>query len=127
MMKVLVCGGRDFQDYDLLKTTLSALQVERGEFSLIIHGAAPGADMLADQYAGIHHIPVKAFPADWATYGRSAGPIRNAFMLDEGEPDLVVAFPGGSGTRNMVLQSRLASVEVIDLTKPTKDDEEGTA
>lgn len=114
-MKILVCGGRDFQDYDLLKTTLSALQVERGEFSLIIHGAARGADALADQYASRHRIPVKAFPADWDTYGRSAGPIRNALMLDDGEPDLVVAFPGGRGTKNMVLQSRLAGVEVIEV------------
>ncbi|MEM9912925.1 MAG: hypothetical protein AAF922_19365 [Pseudomonadota bacterium] len=46
--------------------------------------------------------------------GRAAGPIRNKEMLDEGCPDLVVAFPGGRGTANMVKQAQAAGVEVLD-------------
>lgn len=43
-----------------------------------------------------------AYPADWDTYGNRAGFIRNKQMLDEGKPHVVVAFPGGIGTRMMV-------------------------
>ena len=32
------------------------------------------------------------FPADWTTYDRSAGPIRNQQMLDEGQPEAGFAF-----------------------------------
>lgn len=113
-MKVLVCGGRDYTDYEELKTVLSALQVRRKPFSLIIHGNAQGADYLAGVYARRHEIPVKAFPADWDTHGRSAGPIRNKQMLDEGKPDLVVAFTGGKGTANMVSQAKQAGVDLFD-------------
>lgn len=113
-MKVLVCGGRDFDDYDLLKTVLSTLQVTRGYFDEIIHGGARGADALAAQYAERNQIISRAFRANWHKHGRSAGPIRNQQMLLEGKPDLVVAFAGGRGTANMVEQAKKAGVEVFD-------------
>ena len=72
-MKVLVCGGRDFADYDLLKTVLSALHVTRG-ISIVIHGGATGADMLASRWAGTHMIPGGVYPADWKAHGKAAGP-----------------------------------------------------
>jgi UDP-N-acetylmuramoylalanine-D-glutamate ligase len=59
-------------------------------------------------------VPVKA-PADCETHGRSADPIRNRRTLDEGKPDLVVAFPGGRGTAHMVSQARAAGVRVIEV------------
>ena len=57
------------------------------------------------------------FLPDWEKHGRAAGPIRNKLMLDEGRPDLVVAFPGGRGTANMVKQASAASVEVIEVRR----------
>lgn len=113
-MRVLVCGGRDFVDFDFLNFTLSKLQTERGPFSLIIHGGARGADALADVYAAKHFLPLLRFPADWGRHGRSAGPIRNAQMLKDGRPDLVVAFKGGNGTADMVKQATKAGVEVFN-------------
>lgn len=113
-MKVLVCGGRDFVSYEYLKTVLSAIQVTHEPFTEIIHGAARGADELAGIYAQRHQIPCKAFPADWRTHGKAAGPIRNKQMLDEGRPDMVVAFKGGRGTANMVQQAKAAKVAVFD-------------
>ena len=113
-MKILVCGGRNFDDYDNMQSVLSSLNAERGPISLIIHGAASGADRMAGIYAYHHDIMVQEFPADWSAHGRSAGPIRNAAMLKKGRPDLVVAFPGGRGTADMVYQARNAGVEVID-------------
>jgi len=52
------------------------------------------------------------FPADWSRHGKSAGPIRNRQMLIEGRPDIVVAFPGGKGTANMIKQAVEAGVKV---------------
>jgi len=112
-MRVLVCGGRNYDNYGALATLLSALQVTREPFDVLIHGNAQGADMLADTYARRHNIPVMEFNADWKRHGKSAGPRRNRRMIVEGKPDLVVAFPGRNGTTNMVAQARAAGIEVI--------------
>ena len=71
----------------------------------VIHGDPLGADRFAGGWARLRGIEEIPFPADWAAHGRAAGPIRNKRMLDEGRPDLVVAFPGGRGTANMVQQA----------------------
>jgi hypothetical protein len=113
-MRVLVCGGRAFDDWELLAGVLDSL--EPMQASVIIHGAAPGADTLAGQWAELRRVPVEAFPADWEKHGRAAGPIRNARMLAEGKPDLVVAFPGGQGTANMCKQARAAGVKVFEVS-----------
>lgn len=97
-MKVLVCGGRDFADYAFLAETLTGLQGRLGEIELVIHGAARGADSLAQKWADEVGICCMQFPANWKRDGKMAGPIRNEKMLVEGKPDMVVAFPGGRGT-----------------------------
>lgn len=78
----------------------------------VIHGAYRGADTLADEWARDHKIKPEPFPADWTRLRGRAGPIRNAKMLAEGKPDLVVAFPGGKGTADMVKKARAAGVPV---------------
>lgn len=108
-MRVLVCGGREFSDALMLGEHLDAFH-RSNPITVIIHGDARGADTLAAQWARAHGIEVVAFPANWNLHGKSAGPIRNRQMLDEGKPDMVVAFPGGAGTANMVDQSRKAGV-----------------
>lgn len=114
-MRVLVCGGRDFADMALLNSTLDRLHAEQ-PISCIIEGGASGADSLAGVWSAINNLDRHArFEADWAIHGKSAGPIRNAKMLKEGKPDLVVAFPGGSGTANMVEQVRAAGVKVLEI------------
>ena len=101
MTRVLVCGGRDYNDLQKIFDVLYYLdgpQHGRGPITCVIHGAAIGADSLAALWAkkvGKQGLP---YPADWEKHGKSAGPIRNAKMLREGKPDLVVAFPGGKGT-----------------------------
>lgn len=82
----------------------------------MIHGAAPGADRLAGNLAAMMGHNVEAYPADWDTYGRAAGGIRNAQMLREGKPDVVYAFrlPGDSpGTDNMIKQAKAAGLPVF--------------
>ena len=110
-MRVLVCGGRDFQDRVAVHQALDDLDAAYG-VSLVIDGGATGADKLAAEWAWMSNKPNRCFPADWKTYGRGAGPIRNKQMLDEGKPDLVLAFPGGRGTANMVKQAQAAGVRV---------------
>ena len=111
-MRVLVCGSRDWTDAALILETLRGV----AEVTVVIHGAAPGADTLAGEAARAMGIPVQAFPADWDRYGRAAGPIRNQRMLDEGHPDLVLAFhddiASSRGTADMFRRALAAGVQV---------------
>lgn len=111
-MKILVCGGRAFNDQTSLFNFLDSFQYVMGMVDVVIHGDAPGADQLAGQWARSHGITELKFPADWNKHGKAAGPIRNSIMLTE-KPDFVIAFPGGRGTRNMVGQANLNGVKVI--------------
>lgn len=109
-MKILICGSRHFKDYELLEKVLDEYE---GRINTIIHGMARGADILGGKYAKLHSIEVLEFPALWGQYGNRAGPIRNAQMLREGLPDLVIAFrgPNSRGTQNMINQARKAGIE----------------
>lgn len=110
-MKILVCGGRDYRNVTAVDLALSRVHAKK-PITQIIHGAARGADSLAKRWAEQNGIPHAAYPADWNANGKGAGPIRNQRMLDEGEPDGVVAFPGGSGTADMVRRATKAGVKV---------------
>lgn len=106
---ILVCGGRDFNDYKRVCEVLDSL-----EFDRIIHGGARGADMLGDRYAKEKGIERIVYPANWSGLGKRAGYVRNALMLSHGDPDVVVAFPGGRGTKMMKELAEKAGKEVID-------------
>lgn len=81
---------------------------------IIIEGGAKGVDETAQDWAITNFVKdCLTFKADWDKYGKSAGYIRNKQMLDEGKPDLVVAFPGGKGTKMMIDLAKKAGVEVI--------------
>ena len=108
-MRILVCGGRNFSDVRMLYDVLDGL---KPQIDVLIHGDAKGADRLAGGWAIANKIPVKKYPADWDTYGKTAGYIRNKRMLDEGKPDLVLAFRGGAGTRNMINTAQRQNVKV---------------
>lgn len=116
-LRVLVSGGREYDD---LETVFRALY----HFDLlvpimeIIHGAAEGADTLADSWARNEGRMIRSFKitkADWDRHGKAAGPIRNREMLQEADPEAVIAFPGGNGTTDMVTIAHKALVPVWDL------------
>lgn len=111
-MKVLVCGGREYDDWPRLKEKLDKLHEEH-QFTEVIHGAAQGADRLSGVWARWYNIKETPFPADWKQHGKRAGYVRNQQMLDEGKPDLVVAFAGGKGTEMMKELAMKAGIEVI--------------
>lgn len=98
------------QTFDILDRLDQVLGID-----LIIHGDAQGADRLSQLWAERLRVPVEVYPANWKEHGKAAGPIRNTQMLDEARPDLVVAFPGGIGTSDMLGKAINADgVEVFD-------------
>lgn len=112
---VLVCGGREYLDRDRLFSILDALNAWQ-RFGRLVHGGARGADSLADEWWIIRKpegCALKSYPAQWKTYGRKAGLMRNQQMLDSERIDLVVAFPGGRGTADMVERAAKAGIEVV--------------
>jgi hypothetical protein len=153
-MRILVCGGRDFglkiEEYNFIHGCLNDITKQlswnynpNGNWLptdiTIIHGGAEGTDRAASDFASSHFCQERVFLADWNLYGKRAGYIRNQRMLDEGEPDLVVAFPGGKGTPMMKRLALKAGVKVIDKvidmgtkgysgrTMPTQDQQLKTA
>ncbi|RVT89267.1 DUF2493 domain-containing protein [Rhodovarius crocodyli] len=110
--RVLVCGGRDYADR---QRVFEVLDEYRDRAEVLIDGGAEGADMLAEQWAMSRDVPMLTFRADWQRHGRAAGPIRNGQMLAQGKPTLVIAFPGGRGTADMVRQARTAGVPVREI------------
>lgn len=111
--RVLVCGGRDWTKTAWVYGALDHLDATYGPFEIVIEGDAPGIDRMAGYWARKHRLDNLKFPADWQTHGRKAGPIRNAKMLDEGKPELVVAFAGGRGTADMVARAENAGIPVV--------------
>jgi len=136
-LRVLVCGGRRYADRRAVWGALDAL-AGRSRAIVVIEGGATGADALAKAWAvALRHVgravELVEIAAEWSgpctsachhggrrarrdggTYCPAAGTRRNARMLDEGRPDLVVAFPGGTGTADMVARAERAGVTVCD-------------
>jgi hypothetical protein len=128
-MKILVCGGRDYKNKRKVYDVLHELCVKYSKNYnpddnwlpsdiKIIAGGAKGADSLAEDFAVEHFTEFKEYPAKWHKHGIAAGHIRNQQMLEEERPDLVVAFPGGKGTADMVRRSKKAGFKVMEV----KDD-----
>lgn len=120
-MRILVCGSRNFTDYDYFWNTLNKIIFSKPieDKWIMISGMARGTDTMAVRYAEEYGMEVLKFPAKWDEHGKAAGPIRNKQMLDEGKPDMVIAFryPDSRGTQNMIDQATKAGVPVriVDL------------
>lgn len=116
-MRLLVCGGRAFDDVPWLWSILDGIDarhiergneggvrflIDGGQMQKLACGRIVGADYWAHQWALARNKQTLRFLADWDGVGRSAGPIRNKRMFDEGAPTHGLAMPGGKGTANMV-------------------------
>ena len=115
-LTVLACGGRDYADYDKVAEVLGQLHTQYG-ITTIVHGAAKGADTLAEWWARANNVENKAYPAEWGRHGNAAGPIRNLKMLSCEKPHVVVAFPGGRGTDHMKKIAKAANYAVVEVGK----------
>lgn len=110
-MRLLICGDRHWTDVVLIAKWIDDLKP-----NVVIEGGARGADTIAANLARDRHITVSSYPADWDTYGPAAGPIRNADMLELGNPDRVLAFhdniDSSKGTHDMVKRALEAGKRV---------------
>jgi hypothetical protein len=113
-MRLIVCGGRNYKDRGNVFRKLDQLHRDY-RITEVIDGACTngGADLLAHQWAMARKINSTRVPANWQGLGRRAGMARNHDMLRM-QPDAVAAFPGGTGTRNMVDIALKAGIRVFD-------------
>lgn len=130
MARGLVFGGRDYGNRGRVYQILDAA-VDRLGMDLVIHGAATGADTLADEWAKSRGVDFLAFPAAWDVidqpgavirytkagkpYDAAAGGIRNQTMIEVGRPDFAIGFPGGSGTRDMAKRVVSAGIRLYEI------------
>ena len=114
-MVILVCGGRTYNNKEKIYEVLSSIHKDK-TINILIHGAAKGADTLAGYWARENNIKEKQYPALWNTHGKAAGIMRNQKMLDDNKVDLVIAFPGGKGTADMVERAKKANIEVREIS-----------
>lgn len=114
MRHVIVCGGRSYARKSVVKRILAGLLLPG---DVIVHGGATGADSLASNWAARQGYKSICFPANWEVHGKAAGPIRNSQMLTETSPDLVIAFPGGAGTADMISRAKASGVKVVQVSK----------
>jgi hypothetical protein len=131
MVRVLICGSRHWQDRGPIESALLDIHRKTAVFGggplVVIHGAAEGADRIAQEVCDVHGIACEPYPAEWAVHAKgwcrcawrgptclSAGPRRNERMLREGKPGYVIAFhddiSGSRGTRDMVNRARRAGI-----------------
>jgi hypothetical protein len=108
-MKIAVTGGRDFNDEGLVAEVLGEYVTQD---VTLAEGECRGADLLCKEFACKVGWPVVPFPANWKLYKLAAGPIRNQEILDVFNPDLLVVFPGGSGTMDMVTRATTKKTKI---------------
>jgi hypothetical protein len=120
-MRVLVCGGRDYDNRAKVFRILRRFELKFGPIDCLIQGEAKGADSIAKEWAEVHKVKIDSYPADWKKYGKRAGYLRNKQMLEDGKPDVVIAFPGRKGTAMMIqitkeAISRGKKIKLIEIT-----------
>ena len=112
-MRVLICGSRSWSNTSRLWEVMAWLP----DNAIVIHGGCRGADLIAADTAKKFGMVTVEYKADWAKHGNAAGPIRNQQMLDDGKPDLVIAFAEDvsvtRGTADMVRRSKAAGLPVL--------------
>ena len=112
-MRVLICGDRNWTDVKAIEDYVRTLPKD----TVVIEGEASGADSIARRVAEKYGLKVVAYVAQWTTYGRAAGPIRNRQMLEEGKPDIVVAFhnniESSKGTKNCLRQAEALGIKIM--------------
>ena len=101
MFRVIVAGGRDFNDYELLKSKLDSLLVNKSNI-VIISGTANGADSLGERYAKERSLQLERMPAEWHKYGKMAGFMRNTEMARVADACVVFWDGKSKGTKHMI-------------------------
>lgn len=117
-MKIAVVGGRKFQDYDFLRTTLNAFNKRRG-IDWIVSGGAVGADTLAERWAReVEILGYTVYLPQWSIDGERAGYRRNLRIVESSE--IVIAFlhPTSKGTLHSIKLAKKLGVGCIECYSP---------
>jgi len=110
-LRIIIAGGRDFDNYVLLKSSVNKIiesLMTSSERIEIVSGRAKGADRLGEQYANEVGYPIAYFSADWGNLGKRAGYVRNRGMakyaMSDGNIGMLIAFWDGKskGTKHMI-------------------------
>ncbi|CEG10287.1 DUF2493 domain-containing protein [Bradyrhizobium sp. AUGA SZCCT0051] len=117
-MRLLVCGGRHFEDAEMVHHELTALHW-RKPISVVVHGSIAGVGIIAEAWARRHGIAVVRYPPNWEFYGKKAEGLRSDFMLTDSRPDFVVAFPGGRHTADLVQRAINVGLAVLAIPPNT--------
>lgn len=105
-MNIAIVGGRDFNDYDLLKKTLNKFIENKSFLNAIVSGGAPGADKLAEKYAAELQVDMIVYKPDHKKHGRLAALHRNTEIIETS--DIVFAFWNGKsrGTLDSITKAK---------------------
>ena len=119
LMKILVCGARDYGDVELIHEILNRYRIDNPDSLSIIEGGASGADLIASVWANRYHVPCVTVYTDWGRFGKSAGPIRNQQMIDM-KPDVVLAFPSGTSRGTYDTINRATHAHILTYVYPPR-------
>ncbi len=119
-MRVLVCGGRHVQDADSICREVVRLHT-KDPITVLIHGCLAGAGMIAEAWGRRNGIAIVRYPPNWEFYGKKAEGLRNGFMIADSRADLVLAFPGGRHTADLVQRAADGNIAVLEIA-PTPED-----
>lgn len=112
MLRVIIAGSRNFDDYELLKNTMADVLRNEENGVVVVCGEARGADTLGRQYAEEMGFEIDSHPAEWDKYHKRAGFVRNVDMVNCA--DALVAFWDGSsrGTKHIIDTARKRELRI---------------
>ncbi len=117
-MRVAVCGGKDFLAMHLISAVLFKVHRANHITELLI-GNSRGVDEIVNDWAARTGIPVRHINSDWLSYGEDADDVRNQLIIDE-RPDIIVLFPGGKRTNDLLNKAITAGHKNVLHVDPTR-------
>ncbi|TVS03992.1 MAG: DUF2493 domain-containing protein [Rhodobacteraceae bacterium] len=112
-MRLIIAGGRHLDDVTLIRGALARAHANQ-PITVLIHGGSGFLGISAEDWAREQRLHVVRYPANWREFGKRAEAIRNAFMLEDSRPDMVMVLPGGTDTADLTARAVRARVSVIN-------------
>lgn len=112
-MRLLVASGRHLDDVALIRKALGLIH-RQTPLGVLIHGGHAFSGVALEDWARERDIHILRYPANWRLHGKRAEGIRNAFMLQDSRPDLVLALPGGADTCLLARCAAAQGLRVLD-------------
>ncbi|BAO62723.1 DUF2493 domain-containing protein [Pseudomonas protegens] len=115
-MRVLICAGRYYADDRRCRQVLDAFQ-RLHETRVVIHGGSQFLGAHIEDWARDIGADIVRYPPNWQRHGKHAERLRNAFMLADSRPDIVLALPGGEDTEELLAQARARQIQVLSMAE----------